>query len=176
MARPNPSWTVSLDGFIAFDREWRYTYVNPAAVAMMGKTHQALIGKTLWEVWPQASASDFGAVFRRAVAENVPLQVEAFYPEPLNAWFEVRCYPSPEGLSLFFTDTTARRQREEQLRFLESAALQTSDGVLILKVPRNVDDGKIPSLLTPAFERITGFDLDDLRRGALEALVTAPGS
>ena len=99
------------------------------------------------------------------------LQVEAFYPEPLNAWFEVRCYPSPEGLSMFFTDTTERKQREEQLRLLESAALQTSDGILILKVPRKeLRRGKNPIFVNPAFERITGFDLDDLRQGALEAL------
>lgn len=29
---------------------------------------------------------------------------------------EVRIYPSPEGLSVFFTDVTARKQAEEALR------------------------------------------------------------
>jgi PAS domain S-box-containing protein len=162
-----------LDGFIALDGEWRYTYVNPAAAAMMGKAPEALLGKTLWDVWPHTSASEFGAVYRRAVAENVPLQVEAYYPEPLNAWFEMRCYPSPEGLSMFFTDTTARRQRDEQLRFLESAALETSDGILILKVRGIVTGRQDPIFVNSAFERITGFNLEDLRGGALEALVTA---
>jgi PAS domain S-box-containing protein len=162
-----------LDGFIAFDSQWRYTYVNPAAASMMGKTPEELIGQTLWEVWPHASGSEFGAVYRRAVAENVPLQMEGYYPEPLNAWFEVRCYPSPEGLSMFFTETTERRQRDEQLRFLESAALQTSDGILILKVPGNVAGVEDPVFVNPAFERMTGFNLEDLRRGALELLVNA---
>lgn len=161
-----------LDGFIAFDSQWRYTYVNPAAASMMGKTPEALLGQTLWEVWPHASGSEFGAVYRRAVAENVPLQMEGYYPEPVNAWFEVRCYPSPEGLSMFFTETTERRQRDEQLRFLESAALQTSDGILILKVP-GVAGAEDPIFVNPAFERTTGFNLEDLRRGALEALVGA---
>ncbi len=104
------------DGFNAFDRDWRYTYVNSAAAKMVGKTPAELLGKVLWELWPEAADSPFGAAYRRAVAENVPVRVEAFYPEPLNRWFEVRCYPSPEGLSLFFSDITERRQAEERLR------------------------------------------------------------
>jgi two-component system cell cycle sensor histidine kinase/response regulator CckA len=104
------------DGFNTFDREWRYTYVNPPAARMVGKTPEELLGKVIWELWPQASESPFGVAYRRAVEENVQVQVEAFYPEPLNRWFEVRCYPSPEGLSLFFTDTTERRRTEERLR------------------------------------------------------------
>lgn len=104
------------DGFNVFDREWRYTRVNAAAAKMVGKTPAELLGKVVWELWPQAADSPFGIAYRRAMAENVPLQVEAFYPEPLNRWFEVRCYPSPEGLTLFFTDTTERRHAEERMR------------------------------------------------------------
>jgi PAS domain S-box-containing protein len=104
------------DGFNTFDREWRYTYVNPPAAKMLGKTPAELLGKVFWELWPHAADSPFGAAFRRAVAENTPVQAQAFYPKPLNRWFEVRCYPSAEGLTLFFTDTTERRQAEERLR------------------------------------------------------------
>jgi len=108
------------DGFNAFDHEWRYVYVNPAAARMVHKSREELLGKNLWEVWPHAADLPFGAAYRRAVAENVPVQVEGFYPEPLNAWFEVLCYPSPEGLSLFFTDVTKRKQAEEEVRRLNA--------------------------------------------------------
>ncbi len=163
------------DGFIAFDGEWRCTYINPAAARMMGKTPEVILGKALWEVWPHASASPFGAAYRRAVAENVSVRVEAFYPEPVNAWFEVRCYPSPDGLSLFFTDTTERKRREEQLRLLESAALETSDGILILKVSGGDASRQDPTFMNPAFERITGFHLEDARQGAL-GFLAAPAN
>jgi PAS domain S-box-containing protein len=135
-------------------------------------------------LWPHAAGAPFGVAYRRAVAENVPVVVEAYYPEPLDAWFDVRGYPSPEGLALFFTDTSERRRREEQLRLLETAALQTSDGILIVKVsgpeaksgpvakprpdaPGEDDDCEHPVLVNSAFERITGFNLDDLRHGYL---------
>jgi two-component system, cell cycle sensor histidine kinase and response regulator CckA len=104
------------DGFNAFDREWRYTYVNAAGAKMVHKKPGELLGKCFWELWPHAADSSLGVTYRRAMAENVPLQVESFYPEPLNAWFDVRCYPSSDGLSVFFTDITERKLTEERLR------------------------------------------------------------
>ncbi len=158
------------DGFTSLDRECRYTYVNEAAARMLGKTPQELLGRNLWEVWPLAADSPFGAAARRVVADNVRVDVEAFYGEPLNAWLEFRCYPLPDGMSLFFSDTTERRRVDERLRLLESAIMQTSDGVLIAKV-----DGKdlcSPEAVfaNPAFERITGFSLADLEGGDLALL------
>jgi len=104
------------DGFNVFDREWRYTHVNAAAARFTHMTPEQLLGKNLWELWPSLPETAFGAAYRRAVDENIPVQVEAYYPEPLNAWFEVRCYPSPEGLALFFTDVSQRKQAEVELR------------------------------------------------------------
>jgi PAS domain S-box-containing protein len=108
------------DGFNVFDREWRYIFVNPAAARMVHLSPEELLGRNMWELWPHLPDTPFGAAYRRAVAENVPVQVEAFYPEPLNAWFEVRCYPSPDGLSLFFTDITKRKQAEEEIQRLNT--------------------------------------------------------
>jgi len=108
------------DGFNVFDREWRYIYVNAAAARMVRMSREELLGKSVWDLWPRAADSPFGVACRRAVAENVQVQVEAFYPEPLNAWFEVRCYPSPEGLSLFFTDVTKRKEAEEEIHRLNA--------------------------------------------------------
>jgi len=108
------------DGFNVFDREWRYTYVNPAAARMVHLSREELLGKNIWELWPHLPDTPFGAAYRRAVDQNVPVQVEAFYPAPLNAWFEVRCYPSPEGLSIFFNDVTKRKQAEEEIHRLNA--------------------------------------------------------
>ena len=104
------------DGFCTFDHAWRYTLVNPAAAQMLGTTSEELLGKVLWQVRPHAADSPYGAALRRAMAENTPVRVEAFYPEPINRWFDIRGYPSAEGMTLLFTDTTERRQAEERLR------------------------------------------------------------
>jgi PAS domain S-box-containing protein len=159
------------DGFVAVNKQWRFTYANQAAARIMRIAAEEFLGKSLWELWPYAAGSPLGAAYRRAVEGNVLVQVEAFHPEPLNAWFEVRCHPSRGGLMVFFTDTTERRWREEQLRFLESAALQTSDGVLVLKASGPGKSGNEPVFVNSSFVRITGFDIEDLKQAALLALI-----
>ena len=108
------------DGFIALDRESRYVYVNQAAERILGVSRQELLGQNLWEVWPNTAETPFGEAQRRAVEQNIPVRVEALYGEPLNGWFEVRNYPSPEGLSQFFTEITARKEAEEEIRRLNA--------------------------------------------------------
>jgi PAS domain-containing protein len=59
---------------------------------------------------------------------------EEYYPEPLDAWFEVRAYPSETGLSVYFRDITKRKERERKLeqteaRFQALAENFPNDGV-----------------------------------------------
>lgn len=128
------------DGFNTFDRLWRCTYVNPAGAKMFGKAAGELLGKTVWELWPQATDLPFGTAFRGDAGENVPVRFEAFYSEPLSGWFEVRYYPLPEGFSLFFTDITQRRRMEEtrleSVRVLELAVKEKT--VLLQEVHHRV--------------------------------------
>ena len=128
------------DGFNTFDRLWRCTYVNPAGAKMFGRTAGELLGRTVWELWPQAVDLPFGTAFRGDTGENVPVRVEAFYSAPLNGWFEVRYYPSPEGFALFFTDITQRRRIEETrletVRVLEAAVKEKT--VLLQEVHHRV--------------------------------------
>ena len=120
-ADPADRRTISIlenisDGVNIFDREWRYVYVNPAGARMVHRTPDQLLGQNVWELWPAAADSPFGVAYRKAMAEQVFVQVEAFYPEPLNIWYEVRCHPSPDGLTLFFNDITERKRTEEALK------------------------------------------------------------
>jgi signal transduction histidine kinase len=108
------------EGFYVFDREWRYVFVNAAGARLAHKSREELLGKNVWEVWPHLPDTPFGPAYRRAVAENVTVQVEGFYPEPLNCWFEAGCYPLPEGLSIFFNDVTKRKQAEQEIRRLNA--------------------------------------------------------
>ncbi len=43
------------------------------------------------------------------------MSFEAYYPPPLDGWYEVRAWPSPEGLAVYFIDITDRRETQDAL-------------------------------------------------------------
>ncbi|WP_231851670.1 SpoIIE family protein phosphatase [Modestobacter italicus] len=101
-------------GFVSMDRDWRFSYLNAAAERLLGHSRKQLIGRTIWTAFPDVVGNDFEAGYRRAVDTGEPQTLEAYYPEPLNSWYEVLCWPTAEGLSLYFSDVTDRKLAAEQ--------------------------------------------------------------
>jgi serine phosphatase RsbU (regulator of sigma subunit)/PAS domain-containing protein len=101
-------------GFYSLDRQWRFTHVNAEAERLMGRPREELLGRVLWDDWPAAIDSVFEDSYRTALRTGVPISFDAYYPAPLDGWFEVRAWPSPDGLSVYFTEVTERRRVQEQ--------------------------------------------------------------
>jgi len=107
------------DGFYAVDSEGRFTELNVAArkvFVSQGVDVHAIVGRQIFEVFPEARETDVGRVLKKAIEEREPSDMEAFYP-PWNRWYFIRCRPSPEGgAAIFFQDITAQKQAEIAMR------------------------------------------------------------
>jgi PAS domain S-box-containing protein len=103
------------DAFFALDEEWRFTYLNDEAHELINPEDRQLEGKYVWDEFPAATEAAFKPMYERAMYEQETVSFEEYYPEPLNAWFEVRTYPSETGLSVYFRDVTERHERERRL-------------------------------------------------------------
>jgi PAS domain S-box-containing protein len=106
------------DAFIVFDKEWRFTYVNPQAEEILkplNKSRANLLGKNYWQEFPDLVGTPLEKNFRRAVAEKVKVEFDTFYA-PLNSWFQIRAYPARDGLSVYFLDITEQKVAGETLR------------------------------------------------------------
>ncbi len=103
------------DGFYTLDRAWRFTYVNKELERITGMSRERFIGNNFWELFPRAAGTVFHDQYQKAMKEGVPVAFETFLPRP-KKWVEVRAYPSREGLSVYFTNITARKEAEEALR------------------------------------------------------------
>jgi PAS domain S-box-containing protein len=112
------------DGFVWLDRNWRYTYVNEAAVALLRRSRESLINQAVWHGFPQAMRERFEYEFTRAVRENHPVTFEAYHAPPIDAWYECRAHPTPEGLAVFLSDVTQRRRADEGRRLAEQRVQQ----------------------------------------------------
>lgn len=105
------------DAFCAVDRQWRITWLNGRAVellAPLGRGRADLVGADLWREFPELRGSTLGAAYARAMETNVTVTQE-FYFARIQAWFEVRVYPSPEGLALYFQDISSRKADRQAL-------------------------------------------------------------
>jgi PAS domain S-box-containing protein len=103
------------DGFVALDRSWRYSYVNGGAGRMLGRNAADLVGKHIWTEFPEGREQPFHRAYEQAMAEQRPVQLRAYYP-PWSRWYENRIYPSPEGISIFFTDVSREVEAQQELR------------------------------------------------------------
>ncbi|HWP45734.1 MAG TPA: diguanylate cyclase, partial [Candidatus Limnocylindrales bacterium] len=108
------------DGFCTFDKEWCITYLNQEAEKLLTRlqlTREKVLNKNVWELFPHLGNSIVYEQFHRAITEQVRVEFEYFY-SPLNSWFEVRAYPSKEGLTVYFQDITQRKRAEETIKQL----------------------------------------------------------
>jgi PAS domain S-box-containing protein len=105
------------DGFIAADSAQRYTYVNKRLGEMVGLSPADMIGKRIWDVFPDAVGSVTHNSIQEALLEKRYVCSEDYYA-PLDLWQENRIYPIGDGFSMFIHDITDRKKADEQLRLL----------------------------------------------------------
>lgn len=103
------------DAFVSLDKDWHYTYVNNDAGIILNRDPKNLIGKKISTEFLDGVGKPFKTAYEKAMLEQIPLSFERFY-SPYQKWFENRIYPTPNGLSIFFTDITARKNNELKLQ------------------------------------------------------------
>jgi signal transduction histidine kinase len=103
------------DGFVVLDKQFRYVYVNNMVGELVHRDPESLIGKNVWQEFPDAVGSLTYKAFHTAFKEQRFIS-NIDYFEPLDLWQENYIYPSPEGLSIFIKDISDRKQLEKQLR------------------------------------------------------------
>src|ERR1700743_1017448 len=65
------------DAFYALDADWRYVVFNRAAEEYFGVSRKAMMGRGLWEVFPQGLGTPFEAFCRAAMDQGVSATFEA---------------------------------------------------------------------------------------------------
>ena len=67
------------DIFYTLDDDWRFTYCNLQVERVTGRLRADLIGKVIWDEFPQTAGSILEREYRRAVAERVTVEFETYY-------------------------------------------------------------------------------------------------
>ncbi|MCA1618107.1 MAG: PAS domain S-box protein, partial [Acidobacteria bacterium] len=109
----------------------------------------------IWEELPELVGSRPYEEYHRAVAEQVTVSFEFYYPA-INSWLEVRAYPSGNGLSVFFQDVTERKRAGAALERYHLLSEMARDIMLFMS-----PDGRIVEA-NRAAERAYGYAREDL--------------
>jgi len=157
----------SIDEFSTVDREWRFTYINERALASMRAvngeeelTREDVLGKSIWDVFPEVVGSVFYQKYHEAMREQKTVEVETHSPFS-DRWGEVHAYPSEEGLSLYSRDITERKQAEEKLRRSEERFRLLVEGVRDYAIFMLDPTGRIESWNEGA-RRIKGYSQEEI--------------
>ena len=149
------------DGFCLIDKDWKFTFMNGQAQRMLKRSPEYLLGKSLWQEFPEAVGTRIERECRLSMQEQRTIRLETFYL-PLQTWFHFHIYPTQEGLAVYFQDITQRRAEQAQLRLLETAVSRLNDMVVIMEAEPFDASGRRIIFVNDAFERQTGYSRADI--------------
>jgi len=140
------------DAFFALDTQWRFSYVNYKAAQYLQRSPEELFGKNFWEEFPGLVNSVFYDQYHKAVAKQVGVIFEKYY-RPLKVWWEVRVFPSRDGISVFFHDITTRKKMESALR----KERNKTENLLLNLLPEPIAERlkEEPGVIADKFEKAT---------------------
>ena len=159
------------DPFVVYDGEWRFQFLNDAAMhvfsAAGADSRASILGHVVWELYPEILGTRFEGEMRRASDERIPVLFEEFHPVRAE-WSEVRCYPLPQrGVAVIWKDITEKKRAEERLHFLSRAS-----AILSSSLDYRTTVSQVAQLLVPQLADWCGIQLLD-ERGELRQLAVA---
>lgn len=125
------------DAIVALDKDWRYVYLNDAALPNHPDGREATLGKIIWDIHPEMIGTIFERKYRDAMKTGEAAEVESYYA-PMDTWFAVKIYPDKEGLTIIYKDISSSKRAEEQIkaskRQLQLIYDTVSDPIFLLDV------------------------------------------
>ena len=147
------------DLFAVFDREWRYIYVNDRSVNNRGLPREQMLGRCVWDIYPELVGTPAEKKLRQAMTERVTVDYEIFLPSQ-KRWLGVHAYPSRDGISTYSRDITERKWAEAKLSNSEARyrALYRDNPVMLF----TLDAQGVVLAVNPTGVSQLGYPLEEL--------------
>jgi PAS domain S-box-containing protein len=172
------------DAFVTLDSDWCFTYANAEAERLLAKKRHDLIGRGIWELFPELVGGVTHAALYRAAAERSSVGFEEYHAS-LGRWIAYKAHATPDGLlAVYFEDVTQRKQGEDALsasraeleaELRDSQILQSISTELVLeddsrRFYATILDAAI-HIMRAGFGSLQTFHPEHGRAGELELLV-----
>lgn len=99
------------DAVCTVDANWEVTFFNGRATEVTGLTRERVLGRELWNIWPEAKGTEIEAEYRRALRVNTTVHLENYFPQN-DRWIEIHACPYGDGLAVFFRDVSEKKRAD----------------------------------------------------------------
>ena len=131
------------DGFYVVDRDWRFLYANRAASLIWGVARDSVIGRVLWDCFPEVRVSELGQLLRQAVESGEASEFEAFSPLA-GRLLRLRAAPlGPGRTGILLREVSDRSRAAEALRANEERLRIASETARMGYWERNLATGEL---------------------------------
>ena len=150
------------EGFLLMSGELEFLYVNAQAERLLRHDRSQLLGRRMWEVFPQGAGTWIADEYERVIREGSSGIFNVFSPAA-NAHLEIRAFASGAGLALYLRDVTLEHDTNERMRLLQAAISRLEDIVLITEAATRGSPTPGIVFVNEAFERLTGYTMEEAR-------------
>ena len=150
---------------MSIDKSWRFTYLNGTAERYLQQERHNLLGRNIWQCYPDLVNSGYYRIYRQTAATGRPGCHTGYYP-PLRTWFEARSFRHDEGITVLFRDVTREHEHAAQLEFEASHDYLTglaNRRSCMEALSRAVAGAAVPSTTTGVSVAVLFIDLDHLK-------------
>lgn len=120
------------DGFFLLDSEWQFVFVNAASERMLRRNPLDLVGKGIWEEFPEAIGTIFERTYQQVRDTGISTSFQSYFA-PLETWFHVTVHPAQTGIAVHFRDITREMDEQRDLRLFRTAINAITKGVIMLE-------------------------------------------
>lgn len=118
--------------FFAVDDHWQFTYLNDHAESLFEADETALLGRSMWEQFPELRESETERCLRAAADEGEFALFEAELTS-VDRHVDLHVYSDDTGMSIFVDDLTEVRDREAELESLREGLEMTESQFRVLR-------------------------------------------
>jgi len=140
------------DGFMTLDNNLVVTYFNQEAENLLGRQRGDVLGRNLFEAFPEAKGSVFEQKYTWAVKEKERTAFETYFGiEPYENWYDVRVFPHEHGLSIYFRVITDQKRAEAatlQAKEKFEILAETASKLLATDTPQDLVNGLCREVMT----------------------------
>ncbi len=136
------------DAFVAYDRNWRITFINRRAqqyFRQLGVAATEFEGQDVWTLFPESRGTLVESEMRRTMEERVTVTFETEVGG--DHWLAIRAYPSGDGgVTAVWTDITEAKRAAIANAFLAEASRLLSASLDVHASMREVARAAVPAL------------------------------